>query len=124
MTLSRKVRHYIIIWYLPSGLFVIISWISFLIPPDNIPGRMGLLITVFLVLVNIFNYIISIMPKAERMTAVETYVIACILFVFGALLGNCKFKCQKSKLFLPSRVCRNIASNADWQLQDNEETTS
>ena len=39
MTLQRKVSHYIITCYLPSGMFVIVSWISFLIPPDVVPGR-------------------------------------------------------------------------------------
>jgi hypothetical protein len=32
------------------GLFVVVSWISFVVPPDVIPGRMALLITLFLVL--------------------------------------------------------------------------
>ena len=36
---SKKVSHYIITCYLPSGMFVIVSWISFLIPPDIVPGR-------------------------------------------------------------------------------------
>ena len=89
LTLRRKVSHYIITCYLPSGMFVIVSWISFLIPPDIVPGRMTLLITVFLVLVNIFNTITTNIPKAEGLTAIETYIIACILFVFGALLGAC-----------------------------------
>ena len=39
LTLRRKVSHYIITCYLPSGMFVIVSWISFLIPPDIVPGR-------------------------------------------------------------------------------------
>jgi hypothetical protein len=39
LTLKRKVSHYIITCYLPSGMFVIVSWISFLIPPDIVPGR-------------------------------------------------------------------------------------
>ena len=39
MTLKRKVSHYIITCYLPSGMFVMVSWISFLIPPDVVPGR-------------------------------------------------------------------------------------
>ena len=30
---------YIITYYLPSGLFVVVSWISFLIPPDIVPGK-------------------------------------------------------------------------------------
>ena len=41
MTTTRKVSHYIITCYLPSGMFVMVSWISFLIPPDVVPGRWG-----------------------------------------------------------------------------------
>ncbi len=33
---------YIITYYLPSGLFVVVSWISFLIPPDIVPGEVFL----------------------------------------------------------------------------------
>merc|ERR1719242_1327387 len=86
LTLRRKVSHYIITCYLPSGMFVIVSWISFLIPPDIVPGRMTLLITVFLVLVNIFNTITTNIPKAKGLTAIEAWVIVCVLFVFGALI--------------------------------------
>ena len=46
---------------------------------------MTLLITIFLVLVNIFNTIQTNSPKAEGLTAIEAWVIACIIFVFGAL---------------------------------------
>lgn len=86
MTLERHFTSYIITYYLPSGLFVVVSWISFLIPPDIVPGRMALLITLFLVLVNIFNNINSNSPKAEGLTAIEIWMLACILFVFGALI--------------------------------------
>ena len=27
--------------YLPSGLFVVVSWISFIVPPEIVPGRQG-----------------------------------------------------------------------------------
>ena len=37
--LRRHVMSYIITYYLPSGLFVVVSWISFLIPPDIVPGK-------------------------------------------------------------------------------------
>ena len=36
-----------------------------MVPPDIIPGRMALLVTLFLVLVNIFNNITTNTPKAE-----------------------------------------------------------
>jgi len=86
LRLRRKVSHYIITYYLPSGMFVIVSWISFLVPPSVVPGRMTLLVTVFLVLVNIFNTITTNIPKAEGLTAIEAWVIVCVLFVFGALI--------------------------------------
>ena len=65
MILARHLSHYLITYYLPSGLFVMVSWISFLIPPEIVPGRMSLLVTLFLVLVNIFNNITTNTPKAE-----------------------------------------------------------
>ena len=82
-TLTRHAMSYMITYYLPSGLFVVVSWISFLIPPDIVPGRMSLLITLFLVLINIFNNVTTNSPKAEGLTAIEIWMLACILFVFG-----------------------------------------
>ena len=70
-TLERHFTSYIITYYLPSGLFVLVSWISFLIPPDIVPGRMALLITLFLVLVNIFNTVTTNTPKVEGKALVE-----------------------------------------------------
>lgn len=122
MILSRKVSHYIITWYLPSGMIVMVSWISFLIPPDVVPGRMALLITVLLVLVNIFNTISTNMPKAERLTAIETYIIACIFFVFAALIGEQKV--NKLTIIKYSRVCwyfdSNIPEAITWEPNSNK----
>ena len=36
MRLSRHVLKYLYIYYLPSGLFVVVSWVGFLIPPEVI----------------------------------------------------------------------------------------
>ena len=88
LTLRRKMSHYIITYYFPAGMFVIVSWISFLVPPESVPGRMTILVTVFLVLVNIFNSITSNIPRADGLTAIESFVIICIVFVFGALIGK------------------------------------
>ena len=78
---------YLYIYYLPSGLFVVVSWVSFLIPPEVVPGRMALLVTLFLVLINIFNTITNVSPNTEGMTAIASWMIACMFFVFGALLA-------------------------------------
>ena len=57
-----------------------------------VSGRMALLITLFLVLINIFNNITTNSPKAEGLTAIEIWMLACILFVFGEIrFGRQKF---------------------------------
>ena len=58
-----------------------------MIDPTVVPGRMTLLVTLFLVLINIFNSITVRSPKVEGFSAVSAWVLSCILFVFGALIG-------------------------------------
>ena len=87
MVLSRNSLKYIVNYYLPSGLFVLgnsvtiviiiisllkVSWVSFLIPPEIVPGRMTLLVTIFLVLINIFNNVTSNSPNVEGLTAISS----------------------------------------------------
>ena len=85
---------------------------SFLVPPESVPGRMTILVTVFLVLVNIFNSITSNIPKvcccrisslsefstktfqADGLTAIEMFMIVNIIFVFCALIGKLDHLCS------------------------------
>ena len=64
-----------------------VSWVSFLVPPEVVPGRMAMLITLFLVLINIFNTVTTNSPNAEGMNAITAWMLVCILFVFGALIA-------------------------------------
>ena len=70
-TLQRHIGNYIVYNHMPSGLFVCISWISFVVPIEVIPGRMALLVTLLLVLVNIFNSTHHNEPHARGITAVS-----------------------------------------------------
>ena len=53
---------YLYQYYLPCASIVFVSHVSFVIPPSSIPGRLGLLATLFLTLTNIFiNHLVSIL---------------------------------------------------------------
>ena len=52
--LERTISPYIYEYYLPCAAIVFVSQISFIIPPSSIPGRIGLLATLFLTLTNLF----------------------------------------------------------------------
>jgi len=86
MVLTRHVSTYIINYFLPSGLFVVFSWLSHLIPAEEVGGRMSLLAILILLLVNIFNTISTNSPKAECLTALEVWMLSCLLFVSATLL--------------------------------------
>ena len=97
MKLVRNRQKYLYIYFLPSGLFVVVSWVGFLIPPEVVPGRMAMLITLFLVLINIFNIVTSNSPNVEGMTAIAAWMLVCIFFVFGALVGYAYLLWKKKK---------------------------
>jgi hypothetical protein len=71
--------------------------VSFLIPPEVVPGRMAMLITLFLVLINIFNLVTSNSPNVEGMTAIAAWMLVCIMFVFFALIGYAFLLWKKKK---------------------------
>ena len=57
----RKLRPFILKYYVPCILIVCISGLSFVIPLTAIPGRVGLLATLFLTLTNLFiNQMVSV----------------------------------------------------------------
>jgi len=106
MKLTRNYMKYLFNYYLPSGLFVIVSWSSFLIPPEIVPGRMTLLVTLFLVLINIFNNITITSPNTETMTALSAWMIACILFVFGALASYAGILIIQNLIFIFKNILK------------------
>ncbi|XP_073943370.1 glycine receptor subunit alpha-2-like [Choristoneura fumiferana] len=86
ITLSRELRGYLLESYLPSSLFVIISWGSFCVIPEIVPGRMVLLVTTLLSLVTMFDTVSTNSPDALELKCIEVWLISCTIFVFLALL--------------------------------------
>ena len=87
LTLERNFLKYIISYYMKSGLLVASSWISFVIPPDVIPGRMALLITLLLALVNLSGTVIDKRPSTKSTTILEIWMFICTSYVWTALVA-------------------------------------
>ncbi len=107
--LSRIRLPFVLTWYLPSAVLVVVSWISFLVPAELVPGRMALLVTIFLMLVNVSTSYQEKSPETNnsltaldiwqemRVDGIAVYVlelyympllsriIACMLFVAATL---------------------------------------
>lgn len=80
ITLSREVKSYLLENYLPSTLFVSMSWGSFVVVPEIVPGRMVLLVTTLLSLVTMFDTVRNNSPDALELKCIE---VNCIMAKFN-----------------------------------------
>ena len=65
LVLKNKWRKYIMLYYVPTTLIVITSWVFFLLPSTSYPARTALLVTVFLLLINIFSNVVNDTPSSS-----------------------------------------------------------
>ena len=73
--MSRLFQPFFLRSYLPSAIFVVVSWVSFTINPLVVPGRMALLVTILLMLINISNTVSQSTPMAKKLTAIEVIMM-------------------------------------------------
>jgi len=86
IVLKRKINYHLLQTYLPSGLFVIVSWLSLFLPPESIPGRTGMAMTTLLTLAAMFGAVRQNTPKVSYVSALDVWMCSCIVFVFFILL--------------------------------------
>ncbi|XP_071450137.1 glycine receptor subunit alpha-2-like [Hetaerina americana] len=85
LRLKRRLSYHLLQTYVPSSLFVIISWLSFLIPVEYAAGRLAICMTLLLTLTAMFGAVRSMTPSVSYIKALDIWMVGCILFVFMAL---------------------------------------
>ena len=84
--LKRLLLPYIFKTFVPMTTLVMTSWISFLIPPESVPGRSGLLVTLILVLTTFHLHGLDQSPLISSITPLLIWSEICLAFVFFAFL--------------------------------------
>uniref|UniRef100_A0A336KPW9 CSON013791 protein n=1 Tax=Culicoides sonorensis TaxID=179676 RepID=A0A336KPW9_CULSO len=82
---ERQIGHHLIQTFAPSGLVVSLSWFSFWLGLDAIPGRVTLLVTCMLTLVTMFTGLRADIPPVAYVKALDLWMAGCMVFVFAAL---------------------------------------
>lgn len=82
---ERQIGHHLIQTFAPSTLVVMLSWFSFWLGLDAIPGRVALLVTSMLTLVTMFTGLKSDIPPVAYVKALDLWMAGCMMFVFAAL---------------------------------------
>ena len=66
---------------------VIASWISFTVKFDAVPGRLGLLLVIFLCMINTMNSVSKNSPQADSgPTVLVIWMVVCISFLMIAIV--------------------------------------
>ena len=65
LEMRHKYKKYIMLYYIPTSLIVVTSWVFFLLPSTSYPARTALLVTVFLLLINIFSGVVQNTPDGN-----------------------------------------------------------
>ena len=60
-------------FYLPTGLFATLCLISYLIKPEVVPGRMGMLVVIFLIFTNIYGSLEG--PSSRGFSYIEVWYV-------------------------------------------------
>ncbi|XP_058982127.1 glycine receptor subunit alpha-2 isoform X1 [Musca domestica] len=82
---ERQIGHHLIQTFAPSSLVVMLSWFSFWLGLDAIPGRVTLLVTCMLTLVTMFTGLRADIPPVAYVKALDLWMAGCMVSVFAAL---------------------------------------
>ena len=83
----RKISYHLLQTYLPSGLFVIVAWLSLFLPPESIPGRITMAMTTLLTLAAMFGAVRYV--AAGQINTFSLYILSkcnSVLFIEVFLL--------------------------------------
>lgn len=86
ITLDRSLGYYLLDYYLPSILLVMISWVTFWLQADQTAPRVTLGTTTMLSFITLSSSQTKSLPKVSYMKASEIWFIGCALFIFGSLI--------------------------------------
>ncbi|XP_063593968.1 glycine receptor subunit beta-type 4-like [Penaeus indicus] len=84
--MRRAIGFHLVQSYLPTTLIVVISWVSFWMDVDSVPGRTTLGVTTLLTVSSKSSGIQAGLPQVSYVKAIDVWMGACTAFVFSALL--------------------------------------
>ena len=83
--MKRIIRPFMMKYYIPCIAIVLVSEIGFMVPLTAIPGRVALLVTQFLTLINLFIFQISDSPSSSDLNILGEYLLVSLGFVVAAM---------------------------------------
>ena len=84
--MKRILLPFIVKSFIPTTLLVVVSWTSFIIDPECVPGRAGVLVTLLLVLSTVSLHELDESPSEQGVTPLLIWNHICLMMICLALL--------------------------------------
>ena len=84
--LIRNINYYVIQMYIPSLLIVMLSWLSFWLNVNSVPGRVSLGVLSVLTISTQSSAVNASLPRVSYTKAIDVWMSTCLVFVFAALI--------------------------------------
>uniref|UniRef100_A0A0M3IRG9 Neur_chan_memb domain-containing protein n=1 Tax=Ascaris lumbricoides TaxID=6252 RepID=A0A0M3IRG9_ASCLU len=110
--LRRSIGYNLVQSFIPTGLIVIISWVSFWIDRRAVPARVTLSFTTLLSITTIGNGLRFGLPQVSYAKAIDYWFGACMLFIFCVLL---EFAIVNSYMRQSEKYARLARKSADTE---------
>ena len=85
LIMKRKTTVFIYTYFIPCAVMVVVSWMSFSVGVEAVPGRLGLLLTLLLMLMNHTIVVAKETPHSDRICPLIVWIGISIIFVVVAL---------------------------------------
>ncbi|KAJ9594387.1 hypothetical protein L9F63_014177, partial [Diploptera punctata] len=125
--MRRNIGYFVLQLYVPCGLIVCCSWVSFWIDPDAVPARVSLGVMTVLSMTTMGFGGRAQMPRVSYATALDSFVIICFSFVFAVMIEYAainfldKITADLTKLLKERGVKKNTPPRASQDPPEAEE---
>ncbi|KAK0077460.1 hypothetical protein PV326_010037, partial [Microctonus aethiopoides] len=119
--LAREMGFFVMDYYIPSILIVVVSWVSFWLHVDASPPRIVLGTNTILAFMTLASKVENSLPKVSYIKASEIWFLGCTIFLFAAMVEfafvntiyrrkkNVPLKKVNSKYILKSTLTPHLA---------------
>ncbi|CAJ0580156.1 unnamed protein product, partial [Mesorhabditis spiculigera] len=118
--LSRNMGYNLIQSYIPTGLIVVISWVSFWIDRRAVPARVTLSFTTLVSLTTLGNGLRYGLPMVDYAKAIDLWYGACMIFVFLALLEFAMVNSIMRKSAKYEQMAKNMAASKEPEKSEQD----
>nr|WJY55639.1 GABA receptor subunit [Neoseiulus californicus] len=113
----RSMGYYLIQIYIPAGLIVVISWVSFWLHRNATPARVALGVTTVLTMTTLMSSTNAALPKISYVKSIDVYLGTCFVMVFASLLEYATVGYLGKRIAMRRTRCQQMAKLAEQQRQ-------